>query len=86
MADQILKDNRGRKIGAISQDFRGNQTIKDDVGHKIGMIKQQPNGRWFAVDKLNRKMAEYDPRADMTRLNNGQTCRGNVLLDLFFSE
>lgn len=86
MADQILKDSRGKKIGSVSQDFRGDQTIKDAMNRKIGTIKQQVNGRLLAADKLNRKLAEYDPRTDMTRLKNGQTYRGNILLDLFFSE
>lgn len=86
MANQILKDNRGRKIGSISQDFRGNQTINDAMNRKIGTIKQQSNGRWVAADKLGRKLAEYYPEYDKTKLPNGKMIRGNVLLDLFFSE
>lgn len=86
MANQILKDNRGKKIGSISEDFRGNLTIYDAMNRKIGTIKQQVNGRLIAADKLGRKIAEYRPEYDQTMLKNGKTVRGNILLDLFFSE
>lgn len=86
MANQILKDNRGKKIGSISEDFHGNLTIYDAMNRKIGMIRKQVNGWLHAYDKFGRKIAEYRPEYDQTKLKNGKTVRGNILIDLFFSE
>lgn len=36
MADQVLRDNNGRKIGTISTASNGDQTIRDANGHKKG--------------------------------------------------
>ena len=36
MADLVLKDNKGRKIGTISTASNGVQTIKDEKGRIVG--------------------------------------------------
>lgn len=43
MADQVLKDNKGHKIGTISTASNGIQTIKDEKGHKKGAYDPKTN-------------------------------------------
>lgn len=42
MANQILKDNRGRKIGEIKE-MGGKLVIKDDRGRKKGVYDPKTN-------------------------------------------
>ncbi len=43
MADQVLKDKRGRTIGKISTASNGVQTIKDAKGRKKGTYDPKSN-------------------------------------------
>ena len=58
MADQVLKDNRGRTIGKISTASNGVQTIKDARGRKKGTYDPKTNktktaqGRTFGSGNL----------------------------------
>lgn len=61
MAEQIIKDSRGRKLGIITQDTRGNLVVYDTLRRKRGTIRNKLFGKREARDKINRPIAEYDP-------------------------
>ena len=43
MADQVLKDSKGHKIGTILTASNGKQPIKDSKGHKKGTYDPKTN-------------------------------------------
>ena len=82
MAEQIIKDSRGRKLGIVTQDTRGNLVVYDALRRKRGTIRNKLFGKREARDKINRPIAEYDPRRDETKTRQGQKIKGDALVEL----
>lgn len=82
MAEQIVKDSRGRKLGTVAQDVRGTLIVYDAMRRKRGTIQAKFFGKREARDTLNRPIAEYDPRRDETKTKQGQKFKGDVLVSL----
>lgn len=64
MANQILRDSMGRKIGEISTDSSGKKTIRDGLGRKQGVYDPKSN---TTRDALGHKVGTGDLLASLIR-------------------
>lgn len=86
MTDKPIRDERGRKIGSLRSDDRGNATVSDASGRKIGTISVDANGNQTALDSMNRRLGTYEQRMNVTRNARGfRIGNGNTLMNFFFT-
>lgn len=58
--------------GPVAPYGRVMDTLRDRLGLVIGRIETQPDGRQILRDKYGRRLAEYDPRQNVTRDAHGR--------------
>lgn len=82
---EIIKNNRGIKIGSYESSLNGKTIVYDKKGAKLGEIR--PNGNYLeAYNKKGVKMAKWNERDDCTYdSKNKKLGKGNLLLEMYFS-
>ena len=81
---QIIKDNRGMKIGSYESFSNGKTIVYDKNGAKLGEIRPEGNSL-VAHNKIGVKIAKWNEKDDCTYDKmNKKLGKGNLLLEMYF--